>query len=79
LLRTADAMTPFLTAQAAAISLVIFGIIYTFIFAFGIFYIYRLLRTGLVRPMLKPASAAVPNRPLSLAGEDASVLAEAGE
>jgi hypothetical protein len=69
LLRTADAMTPFLTAQAAAISLVIFGIIYTFIFAFGIFYIYRLLRTGLVRPMLKPASAAVPNRPLSLAGE----------
>jgi cytochrome d ubiquinol oxidase subunit I len=79
LLRTADAMTPFLTAQAAAISLVIFGIIYTFIFAFGIFYIYRLLRIGLGRPMSKPTFAAVPNRPLSLGGEDASVLAEAGE
>jgi cytochrome d ubiquinol oxidase subunit I len=79
LLRTADAMTPFLTAQAAAISLVIFVIVYTFIFSFGIFYIYRLMRTGLVRPMVTPAFAAVPNRPLSLAGEDAPVLAEAGE
>jgi len=35
------------------------------------------MRTGLVRPT--PALAAVPNRPLSLAGEDARVLAEAGE
>ena len=48
LLRTADAMTPFLTARAAAISLVIFALVYTFIFSFGIFYIYRLMRTGLV-------------------------------
>jgi cytochrome d ubiquinol oxidase subunit I len=79
LLRTADAMTPFLTAQAAAISLVIFAIVYTFIFSFGIFYIYRLMRAGLVRPMVTAAFAAVPNRPLSLAGEDARVLAEAGE
>src|ERR1700694_3501921 len=69
LLRTADAMTPFLTAQAAAISLAIFGIIYTFIFSFGIFYIYRLLQVGLVPPMFKPAPAAVPHRPLSLADE----------
>ena len=36
-LRTADAMTPFLTARAASISLVVFGAVYTFIFAFGIF------------------------------------------
>jgi cytochrome d ubiquinol oxidase subunit I len=72
-------MTPFLTAQAAAISLVIFAIVYTFIFSFGIFYIYRLMRTGLVRSMVTPAFAAVPNRPLSLAGEDARALAEAGE
>jgi cytochrome bd ubiquinol oxidase subunit I len=76
LLRTADAMTPFLTAQAAAISLVTFGVIYTFIFSFGIFYIYRLLRVGLVPPMLKPILAAVPNRPLSLADEDASTLTD---
>src|ERR1700736_110109 len=38
-LRTADAMTPFLSAREAAISLVVFCVIYTFIFAFGIFYI----------------------------------------
>ena len=79
LLRTADAMTPFLTARTAAISLVIFALVYTFIFSFGIFYIYRLMRTGLVPPMVTPAFAAVPNRPLSLAGEGERVLAEAGE
>jgi cytochrome d ubiquinol oxidase subunit I len=79
LLRTADAMTPFLTARTAAISLVIFGIVYTFIFAFGIFYIYRLLRTGLALPSFQPTFATVPNRPLSLGGEDTSTLAEAGE
>jgi cytochrome d ubiquinol oxidase subunit I len=79
LLRTADAITPFLTAQAAAISLVIFVVIYTFIFAFGIYYIYRLMRIGLVPAMLKPAFAAVPNRPLSVAGESVSTLMEAGE
>ena len=79
LLRTADAMTPFLTARTAAISLVIFALDYTFIFSFGIFYIYRLMRTGLVPPMVTPAFTAVPNRPLSLAGEGARVLADAGE
>jgi cytochrome d ubiquinol oxidase subunit I len=78
-LRTADAMTPFLTARTAAISLVIFAVIYTFIFAFGIYYIYRLMRVGLVPPMSQPTFAAVPNRALSLAGENASTLAEAGE
>src|SRR5205814_10523059 len=45
-LRTADAMTPFLTARAVTVSLVVFCTIYTLIFAFGIFYIYRLLRIG---------------------------------
>ena len=79
LLRTADAMTPFLTARAAAISLVIFGVVYTFIFAFGTFYIYRQLRTGLALPLFQPTFATVPNRPLSLAGEDTSELAETGE
>jgi cytochrome d ubiquinol oxidase subunit I len=69
-LRTADAMTPFLTARAAAISLVVFCAIYTFIFAFGIFYIYRLLRAGPVGHLMKPPAGAVPNRPMSLADED---------
>src|SRR5229473_1118171 len=45
-LRTADAMTPFLSTREATISLLIFCAIYAFIFAFGTFYIYRLIRTG---------------------------------
>jgi cytochrome d ubiquinol oxidase subunit I len=70
LLRTADAVTPFLTARAVTISLVVFGAVYLFIFSFGTFYIYRLLRSG---PAGRPApsvEAASPNRPMSLAGED---------
>jgi cytochrome d ubiquinol oxidase subunit I len=66
-LRTADAMTPFLTARAATISLVVFGAIYTFVFAFGIFYIYRLLRAGPAGHLIETPSGAVPNRPMSLA------------
>jgi cytochrome d ubiquinol oxidase subunit I len=69
LLRTADAMTPFLTARAAAISLVVFCAVYTFIFAFGVFYIYRLLRAGPAGNLVLPATAPVPNRPMSVADE----------
>ena len=65
-LRTADAMTPFLTAREAAVSLVVFCAVYAFIFAFGIFYIYRLLRAGPAGYLLMPPSAAVPNRPMSV-------------
>ena len=68
-LRTADAMTPFLTARAASISLLVFGAIYTFIFAFGIFYIYRLLRAGPAGRLIKAPAYAVPSRPMSLADE----------
>jgi len=66
-LRTADAMTPFLTARAATISLVVFCAVYVFIFAFGTFYIYRLLQAGPVGSLVLPPTAAVPNRPMSLA------------
>jgi cytochrome d ubiquinol oxidase subunit I len=64
-LRTAEAMTPFLTTRAATVSLVVFCAVYVFIFTFGTFYIYRLLRAGPVESMVLPA--AVPNRPMSLA------------
>ena len=37
-LRTADAITPFLTARMATISLVVFCAVYSFIFGFGVFY-----------------------------------------
>jgi cytochrome bd ubiquinol oxidase subunit I len=68
-LRTADAMTPFLTARVATISLVVFCAVYAFIFAFGIFYIYRLLRAGPAGYLVLPPTAAVPNRPMSVAHE----------
>ena len=45
-LRTADTVTPFLTARAAMGSLVTFAAVYSLIFAFGTYYIYRLLRAG---------------------------------
>src|SRR5271154_1694820 len=68
-LRTADAVTPFLTAQAAAISLVVFCAVYVFIFAFGVLYIYRLLRAGPVGGLVRPPNAAVPNPPMSVVDE----------
>ena len=69
-LRTADAMTPFLTIRQATISLVIFCAVYAFIFLFGTFYIYRLIRNGPVRKLFETPHLAVPNRPMSLADEE---------
>jgi cytochrome bd ubiquinol oxidase subunit I len=68
-LRTADAMTPFLTTRAATISLIVFCTVYIVIFAFGTLYIYRLLRAGPIGSLVLPPIAAVPNRPMSLADQ----------
>lgn len=65
-LRTADAMTPFLTAPAALVSLVVFCAVYAFIFIFGILFIYRLLRAGPEGHLVLPPAEAVPNRPMSV-------------
>jgi len=70
MLRTANAMTPFLTTRAATISLIVFCAIYTFIFAFGMFYIYRLIRTGPVGKLFATPRLAVSNRQTSLANAD---------
>jgi cytochrome bd ubiquinol oxidase subunit I len=68
-LRTPQAMTPFLTAQTAATSLVVYCIVYSFIFAFGVYYIHRLLRAGPEEGLIQPPAAAVPNRPMSVVAE----------
>jgi cytochrome d ubiquinol oxidase subunit I len=68
-LRTADSMTPFLTARTAATSLVVYCLVYSFIFAFGTYYIYRLLRAGPEGRLVVPPAAAVPNRPMSVVDE----------
>ncbi|MFH0300244.1 cytochrome ubiquinol oxidase subunit I [Bradyrhizobium sp. 31Argb] len=68
-LRTADAMTPFLTASAALTTLILFVLVYAFIFSFGTYYIYRLLRAGPAGiPTTEPREAA-PNRPMSMADQ----------
>jgi cytochrome bd ubiquinol oxidase subunit I len=69
LLRTADAVTPFLTVRTATISLLVFCTVYSFIFAFGTYYIYRLLRVGPVGRLVLPPPAAIPNRPMSVMDE----------
>ena len=76
-LRTADAMTPFLTARAVEVSLAVYCVVYSFIFAFGTYYIYRLLRAGPEGRLVLPPVAAVPNRPMSVVHEHH--LAHSGE
>ena len=78
-LRTVDAMTPFLTTRAAAISLVVFCTVYVFIFSFGTLYIYRLLRVGPVGDLVRAPTAAVPNRPMSVVDESPTPSLVAGE
>jgi cytochrome bd ubiquinol oxidase subunit I len=65
-LRTADSVTPFLTARSATISLIVYFAIYIFIFTFGGFYIHRLLRVGPIGSLVRPPTAGVPNRPMSV-------------
>ena len=65
-LRTADAMTPFLTTREATISLVVFCSVYAFIFVFGTLYVHRLLRAGPAGQLIQPPSGAIPNRPMSV-------------
>jgi cytochrome d ubiquinol oxidase subunit I len=82
LMRTSDAMTPFLTTRAATTSLAIFCTVYSFIFIFGVFYIYRLLRAGPAGFLVLPPVAATPNRPMSVVDEPvtpAPRLAPGGE
>jgi cytochrome bd ubiquinol oxidase subunit I len=68
-LRTADALTPFLTARATLTSLGVFCSVYTFIFVFGVVYIHRLLRAGPAGRLIMPAPGAIPQRPLSVVDE----------
>jgi cytochrome d ubiquinol oxidase subunit I len=81
-LRTAKAMTPFLTAHAAATTLILFAAVYTFIFSFGIYFIYRLLRTGPSGSLGAVPANATPNRPMALSDAKAASnrhIAQAGE
>jgi cytochrome bd ubiquinol oxidase subunit I len=65
-LKTADAVTPELTATTTVASLIFFVTIYATIFSFGTIYIYRLLRAGPARS--ETAEAGSPSRPLASFG-----------
>ena len=67
-LRTADAVTPFLTTPQVATSLILFGFVYAVIFIAGTIYIYRLLKVGLISAPDHVTSLTNPKRPLSIPG-----------
>jgi cytochrome d ubiquinol oxidase subunit I len=73
-LRTADAVTPILTTNAAMISLAVFSVVYALIGSFGALFIYRLLRGGPSGPLALAPVLALPRQPMSLANE--SILAK---
>jgi cytochrome bd ubiquinol oxidase subunit I len=74
-LKTAEGLTPSLSTQEVAFSLVLFAAIYLFIFLAGMTYIYRLLSVG---PGGGPVASTGtnPKRPLSVPGESPGVLAQ---
>lgn len=67
LLRTADAMTPTLSGPEALATLIGYVAVYTFIFAFGVRYIYGLLREGPTEAGVRLAPATG-KRPMMAAG-----------
>jgi cytochrome d ubiquinol oxidase subunit I len=69
LLRTSEAVTPFLTVHAALVSLPLFCSLYAFLFVFGTYYVHRLLRVGPVDRLVLPSADAIPNRPMSVVDE----------
>jgi cytochrome d ubiquinol oxidase subunit I len=76
-LRTADAVTPTLTAQAVTISLIIFAVVYLVIFSFGTLYVYRLLKIGPVE--VEPVLAANAKRPMAVSGGGLIAVTTQGE
>jgi cytochrome d ubiquinol oxidase subunit I len=66
ILRTEDAITPSLSGGQALFSLIVYVAVYLVIYAFGLTYIYRLLRRG---PAAESEAAAPyhPGRPIAIA------------
>ncbi len=68
-LRTSEAVTPTLQSSEVAISLAVFGSVYTLIFVFGAYYIYRLLQAGPGLVNATPSAASNAKRPLAVPGQ----------
>ena len=75
-MRTSDAATPFLTSQIVAITLIMFFVIYSVIFAFGTLFIYRLLKRGPTSTPAPQIGGTNPKRPLSIPSGQSQGAAE---
>ena len=69
-LRTADAVTPTLTAGDVVISLLAYIVVYAIIFGAGLYYLVRLVQRGLPDVLPEPGPDQRPARPLSAATHD---------
>jgi cytochrome bd ubiquinol oxidase subunit I len=67
LLRTQDAVTPSLTTRDVLLSLSCYIVVYSVIYAFGLYFIYRLLRDGPAGDDALAPASATPGRPLAVA------------
>jgi cytochrome d ubiquinol oxidase subunit I len=66
-LRTADAVTPFITGGDVLISLSLYVVVYAIIFGAGFYYLLRLVNRGLPEELPEPRPDRRPARPLSAA------------
>ena len=66
-LRTADAVTPFLTGGDVALSLFFYVVVYAVIFGAGFYYLIRLVQRGMSEELPDPRPDRRPARPLSAA------------
>jgi cytochrome d ubiquinol oxidase subunit I len=66
-MRTADGVTPSLTAIDVLISLAVYAIVYACTFGAGIYYLFQLVRQGLPEALPGPRPDARPARPISAA------------
>jgi cytochrome d ubiquinol oxidase subunit I len=74
-LRTADAVTPLLSAGSVATSLVLFIVCYAIVFTAGAYYMFRLIQRGPEAPSSETDSPAkTARRPLSMPDADADVV-----
>jgi cytochrome d ubiquinol oxidase subunit I len=78
LLRTADAITPTLTGPQALATLLGYVIVYAFIYAFGLSYIYHLLREGPTEAGVRHATTTG-RRPMQAAGSPETATGTAAE
>jgi cytochrome d ubiquinol oxidase subunit I len=70
-LRTADAVTPNLTAGDVTLSLLLYALVYFFVFGAGVYYLVKLVRAGpLAAPAHEPRLNERPARPLSAVEAD---------